>query len=92
MAVGILSEDKGIGLAVLYDTVTMTAFGPVMPSAAWAEAFLEGLGATNPRRLDPREVSRRWDEFASAREECSGCAAIAPKGGLCAECSHEGEA
>jgi len=86
MAVGIISEDKGIGLAVLYDTVTMTAFGPVMPSAAWAEAFLEWLGDT--AHIDPQEVSRRWDEFAPAREECSGCGvAIAPKGGLCAGCS-----
>lgn len=87
MSLGILSEDKGIGPAVLYDTVTMTAFGPVMPCAMWAEAFVEWLGDADPRTMDPKAVSAKWDDFASGREECSGCgSAIAPKGATCEGC------
>jgi len=88
MALGILSEDKGVGLAVLYNTVTMTTFGPVMPCATWAETFIKWLGDLDPRTMEPGVVSAKWDDFVSECRsgECKECGVMAA-GGPCVECS-----
>jgi len=83
-------SDGAIGQAALYDSVTMTAFGPVMPNATWAEGFLEWLGRP-PGPADGQSLIDSWAEYESAHAECVGCGvnmARRPDSGeaLCEEC------
>ena len=81
---------------VMYDSVTMTAFGPVMPSLAWAEAFLQWL-RVDARNCSAGWLSEKWAWFNVIRAECVGCGDVAKtKGGQltssgfrCDECCNE---
>ena len=54
--------DAGPDGAVLYDSVTMVAFGPVFSSADHAEAFLEFLGE-DPRGMAETAVIEKYAEW-----------------------------
>ncbi len=87
MGTRILSEDAEAGQAVFYDSVTMTAFGPVMDDIQLAEAFLGWLGSDDPRRMDAAELSGKWGEFSSTHKACAGCDDITPNPDqVCDEC------
>lgn len=50
--------------AVLVDSVTMTAFGPVFTDGAEAESFLAWLDHdTDPRTLEDRDLLDRVQQF-----------------------------
>jgi hypothetical protein len=87
-------SDGAIGLATLYDSATMVAFGPVMPNATWAEGFLGWLGR-DPRPADAESLVDGWAEYQRTHAECEGCGvnmARRPDSGeaLCGGCA-EGE-
>ena len=94
MGCKILSEG-GAGPAALYDSVTMVAFGPVMPNATWAEGFLRWLGR-DPRHVDVQSLVDGWAEYGRTHAECGGCGvnmARRPDSGeaLCEECEADEE-
>jgi Zn ribbon nucleic-acid-binding protein len=102
MGCKILSEGGGTGPAALYDSVTMAAFGPVMPNATWAEGFLKWLesntfvGDRDPGPADGQSLIDSWAEYESAHAECVGCGvnmARRPDSGeaLCEECKADEE-
>ncbi len=65
------------GEAALYDSVTMTAIGPVMPDPVWAEGFLEwlnGRGAAKER--DGSRLVDLWNQFAADNALCEGCESV----------------
>jgi ribosomal protein L37AE/L43A len=93
MGCKVLSEGSGTGPAALYDSVTMVAFGPVMPNATWAEGFLGWLGR-DPGPADGQSLIDSWAEYESAHAECGGCGvnmARRPDSGvaLCEECKDD---
>lgn len=63
--------DGGDDGAVLYDSTSMVAFGPVFRSAEHAEDFLEWL-AYDPRRLTMAELGERFGEWHGARCDADG--------------------
>lgn len=60
------------GRAVLYDSVTGIAFGPVFEDSDTAQAFLDFLSPTDARKLSPKGLEVRYAAFLvekDAREE-----------------------
>lgn len=58
-----IMEDYDNGVAALYCSTSMVAFGPVMPDRETAERFLNWLGRTDPRVLSDNALQCRWAEF-----------------------------
>lgn len=59
--------------AVLYDSVTMTAFGPVCEDADEAEWLIMAVRARyacDPRQLDPFDLEQTLGLVRSTREQC----------------------
>lgn len=97
--------DDGDGQACFYDSVSMTAFGPVMPDEEHANAFMDWL-AEPPRcsedtvagRGDPRGIPTvRLVELhaAFAAEKCCAkCGELLDfevfEGGVCDHCAYLG--
>jgi hypothetical protein len=66
-------DEAGNGpLGILYDSVTNWAFGPVFDSGDEAEAFLEYLGARDPRAMNDTEIEEAVAEFRSKRAANGG--------------------
>lgn len=84
------------GYKVIYDSVTMTAFGPVFGEDDDVEAFLEWLHPVDARTLSQQELDKqvwRWRSFNE--EEVSDCCGAEPRGngdndskdyGICPDC------
>lgn len=88
MSVGILvHHGDGYEYAVLYDSGTMWAFGPVLCGGeAEAEAFLQWLEANpgtgllgmpggDPRTLTSADLEAKYADFRVAMYECRDCGA-----------------
>jgi hypothetical protein len=57
--------------AVFYSSTTDWAFGPVMPDAEVAEAFLRSLGRFNdPRMLTDEQLEKTWYEWKNKLLHC----------------------
>ena len=97
MSVQILvHHGDGYEYAVLYDTVTMWAFGPVFCGGSGeAEAFLTwleanpgngllGLPGGAPRSLPDSILEAKYADFRGAMRECGDCGAWVA--GECASC------
>jgi hypothetical protein len=62
-------EDREDGFACMYDSVTMTAFGPVFDDGQQLENFMAWLGPdTDPRKLDDNELSALLAKFLEHEE------------------------
>lgn len=67
MSVEIFSNEDG---AVFICNTTEWAFGPKMPGANVAEAFLKTFVGTDPRRYTDSELSARWADFLTGKMIC----------------------
>lgn len=74
MGVRVIESAEG-DLASLYDSVTMTSFGPVLESEEEAEMFLAWL-PRDAREYEDRDLANQYAAFRDA----------APR--PCAECGH----
>lgn len=76
MGLRILSDGPA-GEAALYDSVTMTAIGPVMPDPVWAEGFLEWLnGRSAAKERDGSRLVDLWNRFTADNTLCEGCESV----------------
>jgi hypothetical protein len=69
-------DEQGTGrdVAVFYDSVTNTAFGPIMPSVDDAERFIEWLDTRlmvncDPRSFMPSVLANMWANFQRQQGE-----------------------
>jgi len=76
--------DRDDDRACFICTTSDVAFGPIMKSAEWAEAFAEWLGC-DPREVNVNDLIDKWCEFHQSRVEC-GCGEIIKGGAMCAMC------
>jgi hypothetical protein len=81
-------EDKHTYNAVFYCSTSGWAFGPLMPSAEVAEAFLAYLEPTDPRTLTDRDLESRYLDFV--RENVCECDTVRETS--CSGCKFDGEA
>lgn len=84
------------GYKVIYDSVTMTAFGPVFYEKDDVENFLDWLSPIDARTLSQTELADKrikWLDFMD--EEVSDCCGANPRGngdsdssdiGICPDC------
>lgn len=69
MGVRILQGDGTYDGAVLYCSTTMWAFGPVFEDREQAQAFLDWLDPTDPRRLSDAELEAKYGDFLVYKDE-----------------------
>ena len=85
--------DQDDGQAVFICSVSSVAFGPIMRSAKWAEAFAKRLGR-DPREIPVNDLIDKWSEFRHEAHRCRhadnsctvGCDEITMNATLCDDC------
>ena len=71
--------------ACFYCSTTSVAFGPIMPSEAWAEAFAKWL-PNDARTYNVNALVGLWGDFQSGHMECEDCSDVTDQH-TCPDCT-----